>query len=322
AGFGRRSGETHQRRRWQSAPGRPYNGISNSGDDAKWHLAMDVLVELQPHVLLRQEITRGDMFGGRAIWAEAARLGGNGPAHTAFLATATPESANPTGVYTDPSLCTPVQYFEHVTSMWHPICNPVVRLKGAPSTLSLASFHLCSFDPAQRASEAKRLAMLGQPGMAAIIGGDCNSYPHRSDDETAALPDWDKITDRSHFEARTIERGGERVSDTRPDEILAGEHDGRPSVFKDLGHHAATVLGQPDALDPTASLWRTDQGPMRRIDRIYATPQVAEALTRLEVIVTDDVREVSDHAPVVATFSLAKLRRALSGTPGEKAVAA
>ncbi|WP_409473499.1 endonuclease/exonuclease/phosphatase family protein [Streptomyces sp. HC307] len=299
-----------------------HNGISNSGDDAKWHLAMDVLVELQPHVLLRQEITRGDMFGGRAIWAEAARLGGNGPAHTAFLATATPESANPTGVYTDPSLCTPVQYFEHVTSMWHPICNPVVRLKGAPSTLSLASFHLCSFDPAQRASEAKRLAMLGQPNMAAIIGGDCNSYPHRSDDETAALPDWDKIADRSHFEARTIERGGERVSDTRPDEILAGEHDGRPPVFKDLGHHAATVLGQPDALAPTASLWRTDQGPMRRIDRIYATPQVAEALTGLEVIVTDDVREVSDHAPVVATFSLAKLRRALSGTPGEKAVAA
>ncbi|MFM9596138.1 hypothetical protein ACKI1J_40185, partial [Streptomyces scabiei] len=26
AGFGRRSGETHQRRRWQSAPGRPYDG--------------------------------------------------------------------------------------------------------------------------------------------------------------------------------------------------------------------------------------------------------------------------------------------------------
>ena len=25
AGFGRRSGETHQRQRWQGAPGRPYN---------------------------------------------------------------------------------------------------------------------------------------------------------------------------------------------------------------------------------------------------------------------------------------------------------
>jgi exonuclease III len=164
--------------------------------------------------------------------------------------------------------------------------------------------------------------MLGQPGMAAIIGGDCNSYPHRADDETAALPDWDKIADRSHFEARTIERGGKRVSDTRPDEILAGEHDGRPPVFKDLGHYAATVLGQPEALDPTASLWRTDQGSMRRIDRIYATPPVAGALTRLEVFVNDDVREVSDHAPVVATFSLSKLRRALSETPDEKAVAA
>jgi endonuclease/exonuclease/phosphatase family metal-dependent hydrolase len=262
------------------------------------------------------------MFGGRAIWGEAARLGGNGPVHTAFLANATPESANPTGVYTDPSLLRPVQYFEHGTGMWHPICNPVVQLKGASSTLSLASFHLCSFDPAQRASEAKRLATLGKPGMAAIIGGDCNSYPHRPEDETAALPDWDKIADRSHFEARTIERGGERVSDTRPDEILAGEHDGRPPVFKELGHYAATVLGQPDALDPTASLWRTDQGPKQRIDRIYATPQVAEALIRVEVIVTDEVVEVSDHPPVVATFSLSKLRRALSPAPGEKAVAA
>ncbi|MGJ5801957.1 hypothetical protein ACSCB1_22915 [Streptomyces europaeiscabiei] len=26
AGFGRRSGETHQRQRWQGAPGRPYDG--------------------------------------------------------------------------------------------------------------------------------------------------------------------------------------------------------------------------------------------------------------------------------------------------------
>lgn len=50
---------------------------------------------------------------------------------------------------------------------------------------------------------------------------------------------------------------------------------------------------------------------MRRIDRIFATPRIAEALTRLEVLVNDDVRGVSDHAPVVATFSLAKLRRTL-----------
>ncbi|MFE0130171.1 endonuclease/exonuclease/phosphatase family protein [Streptomyces sp. NPDC059037] len=284
-----------------------HNGISREGGDERWHLAMDVLTTLKPHVLLRQELTRADTFGRRAVWAEATRLGRLIP----FLASATPESANPTGVYTDPSVCEPTEYYEHTTKMWHPICNPVVRVKGASSKLHLASFHLCSFNPAQRKSEAKRLTVLGKPGMASIIGGDCNSYPHTTD-ETVALPDWSTVADRSHFEQRTIERDGRRVSDTVPDEILAGTHDGYPPLFVDLGHYAGTALGQPEGLAATSSLWRTDQGPKQRIDRIYATPQIALALTQLEVIVTDDVIEASDHPPVVATFSLSKLRRALS----------
>ncbi|WP_329217027.1 endonuclease/exonuclease/phosphatase family protein [Streptomyces sp. NBC_01485] len=287
-----------------------HNGITNSGDDARWHLAMDVLATLQPHVLLRQELTRADMFGGRAVWAESARLGG----HAAFLASATPESANPTGVYVDRDLCQPTEFFEHRTGMWHPVCNPVVRIKGALNKLSLASVHLCSFDPATRASEAKRVATLGRPGMAAIVGGDMNSYPHRPSNGHP-LPDWSQIKDRAHFEARTIERDGKRVSDTLPDEILAGEFEGRPPVFVELGHYAATELGLEGALEPTASLWRTDQGTRQRIDRLYATPQVAGALTGLEVIVTDEVTEASDHPPVVATFSLSALRRALSVEP-------
>ncbi|MEU5306684.1 hypothetical protein ACH4YO_41030 [Streptomyces noursei] len=51
---------------------------------------------------------------------------------------------------------------------------------------------------------------------------------------------------------------------------------------------------------------------MQRIDRICATPQVAAALVSLEVVVDDDIREASNHRPVVATFSLSGLRRALS----------
>lgn len=284
-----------------------HNGIQRDGSDERWHVAMDVLAALQPHVLLRQELTRADMYGGRAVWAEAARLGG----HVSFLASATPESANPTGVYVDPDLCEPTEYYEHTTGMWHPVCNPVVRIKGAPAKLSLASFHLCSFDPDRRVNEARRLTTLGKPGMAAIIGGDCNSYPH-TESEAADLPDWGEVEDRSHFEHRTIDSNGVRVSDTRPDRILSGTHHGRPPVFVELGQYAATRLHTPGALAPTSSLWRKDQGPMRRIDRIYATPQVAEALTDLEVIVNDDVREASDHCPVLATFSLSRLRRALS----------
>jgi anti-sigma regulatory factor (Ser/Thr protein kinase) len=89
-----------------------------------------------------------------------------------------------------------------------------------------------------------------------------------------------------------------------------------------LAHQAATVLGQPEALAPTASLWRGDQGPRQRIDRMYATPRIAEALVRLEVIATEEVIEASDHALVMATFSFDTLRRALSRTPWEKAAAA
>ncbi|MGG2459340.1 endonuclease/exonuclease/phosphatase family protein [Streptomyces sp. RGM 3693] len=214
-------------------------------------------------------------------------------------------------MYVDPKLCEPTERFEHTTGMWHPVSNPVVRLKGTTGKLSLASIHLCSFDPDRRVNETRRLTTLGKPGMAAIIGGDCNSYPHR-ESEAQDLPDWEDVADRSHFEHRTIDVGGVRVSDTRPDHILSGTHHGHQPVFVELGQYAATELHIPGALAPTASLWRTDQGPMRRIDRIYATPQVADALTDLKVIVNDDVREASDHCPVMATFSLSRLRKALS----------
>lgn len=295
-----------------------HNGTDKDGSEHRWHLAMDVLAGLQPHVLLRQELTRANMHGARMVWAEAARLGN----HTPFLSNATPESANPTGVYVSRDLMDPIEYFEHGTLMWHPICNPVVRLKGTKTKLSIGSYHLCSFDPTQRATEAKRLVTLGKPGLETIIGGDANSYPHRVANETAPLPNWNEVQDRSHYEHRTIERNGKRVSDTIPDGILAGAPDGRPPVFVDLAHHAATVLAQPEALNPTASLWRKDQGTMQRIDRIYATPAVAEALTRLEVVITSEVIEASDHAPVAATFSLAKLRRALGPAPSEETAAA
>ncbi|MGW1039531.1 endonuclease/exonuclease/phosphatase family protein [Streptomyces sp. NPDC002547] len=277
-----------------------HNGIENNGNQERWEVAMSVLAEIRPHVVLRNELTRADNFGERAVWAEANALGGLIP----FLAPASPESVNPTGVFVDPSLIQPVAFFKHVVGMWHPICQPVVRLAGAPRPLTLAAFHLCPFDGDQRATEARRLATLG--GAAAIIGGDRNSYPHRTDLEKNPLPDWSNISDRRHVQHRTIDRAGERVHDTRPDEILAGEHDG-PPVFVDLAYYAATELGQSDALEPTASLWRTDQGPRQRIDSIYATPLVATALRELKVISDERVVKASDHALLVADFSLSAL---------------
>jgi hypothetical protein len=136
-----------------------------------------------------------------------------------------------------------------------------------------------------------------------------NSYPHTTPPDE--LPDWSQVKDRAHYEQRTVMSGGIRVSDTVPDEILTGIFDG-PPVFVDLACHAALVLGHGmPPLAPTASLWRQDQGRPQRIDRIYATPAVSEALISIEVIITDGVTSASDHAPVVARFDLPALRRLL-----------
>ncbi|MFG3026660.1 NUDIX domain-containing protein [Streptomyces sp. NPDC048254] len=119
---------------------------------------------------------------------------------------------------------------------------------GAARLIELASGHLCHFDPSLRATEARRLTTLADHGRTALIGMDANSYPHRTADETTELLDWAKVEDPVHFQQRTIERDGKRVSDTQPSEILTG---GPQAVFTDLAHYMGTVLQQKDALAAT-----------------------------------------------------------------------
>lgn len=281
-----------------------HNGRDRDGGKKRWHKAMAIAASVGADVVLRQEMTRADMHGHRAKWDEAARLGGYIP----FMAAATNESANPTGVFVNPARLRPLKEFEHATLLWHPICNPVVRLTDCPPTakpLTLASFHLCYWDPDTRLREARRLTTLAKPGMEAILGGDCNSYAHAAS-EADSLPDWDTVTDRTHFEHRTVldPSGGRRVSDTRPDAVLAGRHGSQPPVFMEMGQYAVTERGQTrqTALAPTASLRREDQGPRQRIDRVYSTSGIAQAFTRLEVLDSGEVEEVTDHGWVVAVY--------------------
>ncbi|MCM2431029.1 endonuclease/exonuclease/phosphatase family protein [Streptomyces sp. RKAG337] len=278
------------------------------GSDHRRHRAYDILAEHKPDLVFRQELTGADADGGRELYEEGNRLG-----LSAYMAPVTPESRNPNGVFLSNELFQ-VEALYAPAPAGRAFCNPLVRLKdraGRPSAqaLSLASVHLSFYDPASRAREAKRLTALGSPGRVALIGGDMNSYPH-TEMELAALPDWQHTADASHFEHRTIERDGRRVPDTLPDEILAGGH----QVFIEAGHYAATTLPlkQPGALDPTASLWRKDQGPMQRIDRIYFSPVLAPALLSFEAIADDDIREVSDHALLKATFGRDAFFRALT----------
>jgi hypothetical protein len=283
-----------------------HNGRGRHGADDHRDLARDILAAVQPHIVLRQELTRAWDNGKADLYAEANRLGGLFP----FMgAPREGRSRNPVGVMVDPALFLVDAEFEH-DLLWKPICNPRIRLKGCAKQLNLASAHLCHFDPDMRATEARRITTLADHGRSALVGMDANSYPHQTAKETVALPDWKQVEDPVHYQHRTIERDGRRVSDTRPDEILSG---GKP-VFVDLGLHAATVLGQPGALAATASLKRTDQGPAQRIDRMYATPDLIPALLHFDVVATDEVREVSDHALLVARFDLAALRRILTPT--------
>jgi hypothetical protein len=283
-----------------------HNGRGRHGADDHRDLARDILASIAPHIVLRQELTGAWDNGKADLYAEANRLGGLTPFMTAPREG---RSRNPVGVMVDPDL-----FFvdgEHEHDMpWKPICNPRVRLNGCAKPLSLASAHLCHFDPDMRATEARRITTLADHGRSALVGMDANSYPHRTDMETVALPDWDEVEDRVHYQHRTIERDGKRVSDTRPDEILSG---GRP-VFTDLGLHAGTVLGQRGALAATASLKRTDQGPAQRIDRMYCTPDLVPTLLAFDALTTDEVREVSDHALLVARFDLDALRQLLTPT--------
>jgi endonuclease/exonuclease/phosphatase family metal-dependent hydrolase len=283
------------------------------------HLAIDTLRSYRPHIILRQEMTHAALDGAADLYEEAAAIG---PLQC-FLSPATPESPNPTAVFVDTSMFEVRASYTHVTNGWHPITNPVVRLRGETHTkpLSLASFHLCSYDSATREREARRLTTIAAAGREVLIGGDCNSYPHRTDEEVVPLPDWFTVTDATHFHHRTVlGPDGSAVSDTLPDQILAGRTPGGDAVYVELGHHAATDLLQADGFAATASLWRSDQGRPSRIDRIYATAGVADALVSFEVIANEDVAVASDHALLVATFDLALLRDALTPTSAPAAV--
>ncbi|ONK13196.1 endonuclease/exonuclease/phosphatase family protein [Streptomyces sp. MP131-18] len=277
------------------------NGLPKKGGADRRPVALTVLAGLRPHIVLRQELTGAHENGARTLYEEASHLG-----LVPFMTPPTSDWPHPAGVLFDPGVFETVAYYEHAGTVWPLMCNPVLRLRGTdrPIPVSVASVHFSTADPLRRAGEARRLIVLAEQ-QAALFGGDFNSYPCR---DPFPLPEWDTIADAGHRERRSsIDHDGRRVADTGPDDLLT-----RQGLFTELGQYAAVELDQPRALTPTASLWRADQGAPQRIDRMYATSNVAAALTRLDVIDTDEVRAASDHALLLATFSLTGLRKALT----------
>jgi endonuclease/exonuclease/phosphatase family metal-dependent hydrolase len=283
------------------------NGIDDNGERERRDTALDVLEELRPHILLRQEETGAWDNDEQLRKEEAGRLG-----LRSVLSEVGTDSRNPVAVLYNEELFAPVEEQVWRTEMRKTTRFPLLRLAEAPTPFAVVSVHLPHFSPQLRQVVAQRLTTLADQGKSALVGGDFNSYPHRAEAETVPLPDWRTVQDPVHYEHRTVWRGTERVSDVEPDRILAGVAPGGRAVYQELGQYAATELDQPQALTPTATLWRTDQGAAQRIDRIYATSDIATALTGLEVITDGAVRLASDHALIIARFSLPDLRQALT----------
>ncbi|WP_062214546.1 endonuclease/exonuclease/phosphatase family protein [Streptomyces sp. NBRC 109706] len=183
-----------------------HNGIPIGGQPDRRARARAVLAAHRPHIVLRQEVRgpKGTFESALTeLETEAAALG----LEIAVLAPGTDESPNATAVLVDPELFEVEHRYVHTTGMWHPIANPVVRLRGTSKPLGLASAHLCSWDPAWREREAQRLLVLADKGRSALIGMDGNSYPHTAM-ERHRLPDWRMVADTAHARRFTIWEGG------------------------------------------------------------------------------------------------------------------
>ncbi|MET8628596.1 hypothetical protein ABZW30_33460 [Kitasatospora sp. NPDC004669] len=158
--------------------------------------------------------------------------------------------------------------------------------------LQLASVHLSFRSPARRQIEAGNIATWHRRDRAVLLGADFNSYS-ASGQEQQPFPDWPTIPDRTHQEHRT--RGGNE-SDTEPDRALT-----RVGI-DDVALHAATHLGQADALVPTASQYpgvALRQGPPQRIDFQRASRVLLPALVEFKVI---PLPGLSDHPLLVSVW--------------------
>ncbi|MFD0572514.1 hypothetical protein ACFQ0T_29095 [Kitasatospora gansuensis] len=156
--------------------------------------------------------------------------------------------------------------------------------------------HLSSRSPRTREVEADMIVGWTTRGRALLVTGDMNSYSAQD----AGLPDFGTVTDRPFIAHRTVDG---RTPHTVPDEIL------RTAGLVDLAHYAAEHLGQAEALAPTGSMRRPDQGGGQRIDRAYLNAELAPALRAFEVH-TD--RDLSDHSLLLMRFDRRELAERLN----------
>jgi endonuclease/exonuclease/phosphatase family metal-dependent hydrolase len=270
---------------------------NGSGDPARRREAHQFLADLQPHLVYRQEMWDAADDGSTILYELEEILGLRG-----WLGD---RSCN--AVFADPQVFAPAREWPGVGPMWHlPPMALSLRLRAAgPESMPLVvcSHHLSYASPTSRKLEAEWLTSLADKDwplpdgrvmkLPALIAGDHNSYPvPRTYPDPATVSDpplpqlWE-IHDLPHRSHRSyVGRDETRVMDTRPDEVL------HTAGFEDVARHLAITARQEGALEPTVSASHT-QGRAARIDRIYATTSLLDAVTSVDVIAVP--QRLSDH---------------------------
>lgn len=266
--------------------------------DDLWERAHKLIADLEPDILLRQEIDspleeRGPRIEKRlgmvGHWAESPR-------------------GHHDGIFVrDPLVISARHHKPPVAGVGHAVANVSVRIPGAVTELNLASVHLAHMSPSVRQIESEILTTLADHRRASIVGGDFNSYVATTREEP--LPELEGIADKVHqvHRMRRLE-DGTWVPDTLPDEILT------MGGFVDLARLAFDTLdGHEGCLEGRApSQYMPWQGRPRRIDRIYSTGNIAPALIGFAPLVGDEIGEYSDHPPMVADLALDRLIQLLN----------
>ncbi|MET9861933.1 hypothetical protein ABZY93_21950 [Streptomyces smyrnaeus] len=197
---------------------------------------------------------------------------------------------------------------------WHAPANVTVRVRDTDGTLSprqisCVSGHACYWSSTNRLIEAEWCATLAKPAWLAMHFWDWNS-PRAGEDRP-----WGGYEDRAYVAARTYYEGGERRTDDRPDRQMLA------AGYVEMARHAAQHLDQPEAMRPSSG-YRKHAGrpdvPPYTIDRGYMSAELAPTLVSYTVCDTPELRRLSDHLPLRAVFSTAKLRSILHRSAGRQ----
>ncbi|MEU8919496.1 endonuclease/exonuclease/phosphatase family protein [Kitasatospora sp. NPDC048545] len=235
-----------------------------------------------------------------------------------YLAAHTPVSPNQNAIFLRPD--GPFEFAvehtaQHRRAPWHPKANLQVAIRDehgntGPGLLALVCEHSCYWSPTLRLIEAEWYSTVSKADGRVLAMGDWNSPP------VGEEPDLARITDLQFLHNRTyLHPTLGRIPDTRPDETMAA------AGYVDLARHTAARSSDHAPLTPTAGYRNPAQGGDRRIDRAYADPGTASAITSFDVV--PGLEHLSDHRPIRAVFDLDRLRAVVNNTAtGPQAAAA